>query len=92
LCDGEPVARLLLQSAESNPKFARLSIAAVGLCEGRPCCTGVYATPAEMTTAGLELLGDASLRRPTVLWLSGQIADGATIKAVPDPIFTAQAA
>ena len=91
LCDSEQAARLLLQTAESNPQFARLSVAAMGLCEGDPCCTGMYFTAAELTAVAVELIGDISLRRPTTLWLSGQMTDRGTIKAIPDPIFTVAA-
>ncbi|MFI5378601.1 MAG: GntR family transcriptional regulator [Tepidisphaerales bacterium] len=87
LCDNEPAAQLLLQSAQGNPQFARLSVAAMGLCAGQPCCTGIYVTPTELAAAAAGLIGDVSLHRPTTLWLTGQMIDQGTIHAVPDPAF-----
>ncbi len=92
LCASESAARLLIQAAESNPQFASLSVAAVGLCDGQPCCTGIYVTSAELAEATAGLLADGSIHRPTTLWLSGQLTDRATVKAVSDPILAAQAA
>ena len=92
LCDSEPAARLILHAGASNPQLAGLSIAAMGLCDGQPCCTGIYVSPAELTAAATELIGDLSLHRPTTLWLTGKTIDRGTIQAVPERLMVAEAA
>ena len=83
LCDGMEAGRIVHHLIQSEPQLARVSMAAVGVCDDQPICTGIFVGSSDLALAAANLLRDAQ-HRPTVLWLSGTYVDRGTVVAVTE--------
>jgi DNA-binding transcriptional regulator YhcF (GntR family) len=83
LCDGMEAGRVVHHLIQSEPQLARVSMAAVGVCDDQPICTGIFVGSSDLALAAANLLRDAQ-HRPTVLWLSGTYVDRGTVVAVTE--------
>ena len=92
LCDGEPAAQAVRDLTPSFPHLQRTALAALGMTQGQPACTGIYVTASELATAATELLAEAQVHKPAVLWLTGTYVERGTIRAVPEARFETPAA
>ena len=84
ICDGAAAAQVVLRLTETEPQLARVSVAAVGVCDEQPSCTGIFVASSDLALAAANLLRDAQVHRPTVLWLSGTHVDRGTVVAVSE--------
>src|SRR5687767_6246019 len=84
LCDGVEAGQIVHRLTESEPQLNRVSVAALGICDDEPPCTGIFVASSDLALAAANLLRDAQVHRPTVLWLSGARVDRGTVVAVTE--------
>ncbi|MGE5612054.1 MAG: GntR family transcriptional regulator [Bacillota bacterium] len=84
LCDGQAFAERIHRLALEYPHLAYTSLVAVGMYTDQPPCTGIYIAPAELASAGVNLLQDGQPHRPTTLYLTGTYIDRASVHAIPE--------
>jgi hypothetical protein len=84
LCDGVEAGQIVHRLTEREPSLNRVSVAALGICDDQPPCTGIFVASSDLALAAANLLRDAQVHRPTVLWLSGARVDKGTVVAVTE--------
>lgn len=84
VCDGMEAGQIVFRLTQTEPQLARVSVAAIGICDEQPICTGTFVASSDLALAAANLLRDAQAHRPTVLWLSGTYVDRGTVVAVTE--------
>ena len=84
VCDsadsGKAVRELLQRRGYAVP--GQVSLAATGVIEGPPPCSGYFVSAKQKAETIIHLLRDAQARRPVTLWLTGAFMDEGTVAPV----------
>jgi DNA-binding HxlR family transcriptional regulator len=83
LQDAQQVKRRLEHAGIRLP--AQASLTAVGACDDQAPCSGYFCTSRQIIDGVNELLKNAPVGRPTVLWLAGDFHDCGTIAPTGSP-------